>query len=160
MKEIVGLNDNKILDSNYIAHEDSDGNIKTLHDEIKNLTTYSTTEEIKTGETWIDGKPIYRKSFNITLPTTGAKKYELDISSLGIKTGMFDMNNSYYYDTTYQRYYPICVATVASSGAGTAASNLQSIVYYNSNYTKIIAEGGHTSNWKLVITLRYTKTTD
>ena len=31
-----------------------------MNEKITNLTTYS-TEEVKTGETWIDGKPIYRK---------------------------------------------------------------------------------------------------
>lgn len=33
---------------------------RVLNEKITNLTTYS-TEEVKTGETWIDGKPIYRK---------------------------------------------------------------------------------------------------
>ena len=43
--------------------EELDGKITELSEGIDNSGTYSTTEDIKTGETWIDGKPIYRKVF-------------------------------------------------------------------------------------------------
>ena len=51
---------------------------RVLNEKIINLTTYS-TEEVKTGETWIDGKPLYRKT--IVLPngtgTTSEKTYNM-----------------------------------------------------------------------------------
>ena len=35
-----------------------------INKKITNLSTYS-TKEVKTGETWIDGKPIYKKTFSL-----------------------------------------------------------------------------------------------
>lgn len=35
-----------------------------INKKITNLSTYS-TEEVKTGETWIDGKPIYKKVMQV-----------------------------------------------------------------------------------------------
>ena len=40
--------------------------ISNIGGKVTNLTTYS-TNEVKTGETWIDGKPIYRKVISKTV---------------------------------------------------------------------------------------------
>lgn len=46
---------------------------------IKDANTYS-TEEVKTGETWIDGKPIYRKVIQInSLPNNAETTYQTGI---------------------------------------------------------------------------------
>ena len=53
-----------------------------VSDAEKNFNKYSTTEEVI--GTWIDGKPLYRKSFNYTA-TTG-EVIVADLSSLNIDT--------------------------------------------------------------------------
>ena len=54
---------------------------RVLNEKITNLTTYS-TEEVKTGETWIDGKPIYKKTIQFTTSDTGKHSIEHNISNL------------------------------------------------------------------------------
>lgn len=53
---------------------------------LTNLGNYS-TEEVDTGEKWIDGKPIYRKVLVFTTTSTGSEKTvkEIDISDLKIE---------------------------------------------------------------------------
>lgn len=150
MKEIVGLNDNKILDSNYIAHKDSDGNIKTLHDEIENLTTYSTTKEIKTGETWIDGKPIYKKviSCNATSINT---TYEVSIGANNIDKVWIDSANSFYLWGTNNNIHSFPVNLYING-------NYIDCYPYNNSAVKfnVTAWAGGTA----YIAVKYTKTTD
>lgn len=135
--------------------------LEETNQNIEKLTTYSTTEEIKTGEVWIDGKPIYRKTYTFALPISSNKRYDLNITELNIDTGLFDFNDSYYYDKTNKRVYPIVVTNVASSSGGSPASaNNQAGVYYSESRHHLFAEGGYNSNWDMTITIRYTKTTD
>lgn len=47
--------------------ENARNQILALERKFSALTTYSTSEEINTGKTWIDGKIIYRRSFNLTI---------------------------------------------------------------------------------------------
>ena len=54
---------------------------KVLNEKITNLTTYS-TEEVKTGGTWIDGKPIYKKTIQFTTSATGKHSIKHNISNL------------------------------------------------------------------------------
>lgn len=56
---------NHIEDGIETAHENIDN---ITNNSLPNLTEYS-TDEVNTGKIWIDGKPIYRKVFNGTLPT-------------------------------------------------------------------------------------------
>lgn len=53
-------------DDEFIIYDVSEGESKKI--QVQNLTNpnYSTTEQ-KTGGTWIDGKPIYRKVYNVNI---------------------------------------------------------------------------------------------
>lgn len=56
-----------------------ESNVSTNTSNIENLQTYS-TNEVNTGKVWINGKPIYRKVFNIgTLPNATEKIYTTDL---------------------------------------------------------------------------------
>ena len=48
----------------YFKDEDARTRIETIEGKVDKNFTYS-TEEVDTGEKWIDGKPIYRKVLNI-----------------------------------------------------------------------------------------------
>lgn len=115
---------------------------------ISNSQIYATTESL-TGETWIDGKPIYRKVFTGTTATT------IDVSSLNIDTGFVDMSHSYFYWS--YRYTPVQVTTTSSQNWGTYMAG----VYFNSTKTTLILERGtNISISEYIITIEYTKTTD
>lgn len=47
--------------------ENARNKILALERKFSALSTYSTSEEINTGKTWIDGKTIYRRTFDLTL---------------------------------------------------------------------------------------------
>lgn len=63
---IVDTGTKKITKANLL--KEVTNSIETINTKLTNLSTYS-TEEVKTGETWIDGKPIYRKVFELTSDT-------------------------------------------------------------------------------------------
>jgi len=69
--------DMQTLESNVSTNT---SNISKNATDIENLQTYSTSE-VNTGKVWIDGKPIYRKVFNIgTLPNSTEKIYTTDLN--------------------------------------------------------------------------------
>ena len=51
-----------------LAENQQDNVLNNIKDYVDNSNSYS-TEEVKTGGTWIDGKPIYRKVITATLQT-------------------------------------------------------------------------------------------
>lgn len=63
--------DVKILDINgsqwNFKDENARNQILAVERKFSALTTYSASEEINTGKTWIDGKTIYRRTFDLTL---------------------------------------------------------------------------------------------
>lgn len=116
-----------------------------INKKITNLSTYS-TEEVKTGETWIDGKPIYRKVFELTsdteqqiIPHNIANVEHLWVSG----DSFLDIGGSASIPANYYR----------DSGIYT---------YAHANLNNIIIKASP-SGWKgkkFYIVLEYTKTTD
>lgn len=74
------MNEIKNVVNGLIVNSYSTDNENTYScDYMNKLNTYKTTEQ-RIG-TWIDGKPIYRKVFNIgTLPNSTEKKYTTDLN--------------------------------------------------------------------------------
>lgn len=65
------------------------------HFKDKIVNTFSTSE-IKTNDKWIDGKPLYRKTYkieNFTVPSNGEYTYTNTISNLGV--AMFDKSHTF-----------------------------------------------------------------
>ena len=107
------------------------------------------------------GKPLYRKLYTgYSLPTSGEKRAEINISDLNISRGFIDVTHSYFHDTTNGRYYPPVVTNVSTGSVQTANSSAQSGMYFNNTYTRIIVEGGYSFNWTATICIEYTKKTD
>lgn len=133
--------------------------ITELNEEIGNRNTYSTTEEIKTGETWINGKPIYRKSFTFAIDAS-THKNTIDVSDLNIELGLFDLNNSYINYTTISRYVPIIKTDISQRTTATARGEEQTGIYYKYGYKELVVETGNSVAGGVFVTIRYTKTTD
>ena len=114
---------------------------------INELNTYS-TDEIRVG-TWIDGKPIYRKVFNIgTLPNTAIKDTAHGLTNIEVKKiyGYSKRANDNF-------YVPLPFSSENTSGYNIALSVLN-------DYIRIATGIDRTAFTETYVTLEYTKTTD
>lgn len=112
--------------------------------------SYSTSE-VNTGATWIDGKPIYKKTidFGALKNSSGASSVAHGISNLDrvIKAEAIAKSSS--------SSAPQLVIPWATTGSNSANIYIE---IYSSNIT--IGVGENRSSYSAVITLWYTKTTD
>ena len=114
---------------------------------INKVTDYSTTEQ-QIGY-WIDGKPLYRKVFNITNPASTNTNY-VDISSINIDTAIHLYG---YYKTN-----------AGTFGIPFHDSNDNFSVMFISGDNNLYIRGrfgnNYTSITEVKVVLEYTKTTD
>lgn len=128
-----------------------DGTIKGAISELNsNIGNEFSTHEIKTNDTWIDGKSLYRKTFEIgTLPNATTKTHLHNIDN--VDTIFIDISHSYAYNASGV-FYPILNA---------ATGDVKQQWYATVNRTEITTGAGYDrSSFQAVITLLYTKTTD
>lgn len=154
-KEAFGFNIESMVRAGETAHitgTDADGN--SFEYGIENLITkceeqsYQTTE-VKTNQTWIDGKPIYRKVIPFTTPNaTTAITPSTGISNgfLISCTGFVVADNNYTY--VMNLYHP-----TANSGNFINALTDCSALYF-------ITNDAHCYNRQAYAIIEYTKTTD
>ena len=122
---------------------DYDGNtVPTGYEEVN---SYSTTE-VKTGDTWINGKPIYRKVVNTGQLSSANKNVAHNIENINEITkieGLIYTNNEWF---TLPRTVP---------------TSLNNQVGISANKTNIILVVGSQANFAdSNVVLEYTKTTD
>ena len=98
---------------------------------------YSTEEQL-TGKRWIDGKPIYEKTFISTTKT-------IDLSGLN-------------YDTLLITYFGMYVSNYIMTPYYTSSSDYLKILVTDQKQLSMITS--HTSFTKAIMIIRYTKTTD
>lgn len=117
-------------------------------DESANVDLYSTSE-VKTNKVWTDGRPIYRKTYDVgALPNTNTKAIDLDITNLDFVIDIYGTckrnSDSAFLPLPY--LYP---------------SNLnEQIAIYLRLGQMIINAGQDRSAFSGYVTLEYTKTTD
>lgn len=129
------------LDDCVLITNDTDGVRKMLVSDISGGgVDYSTTEQ-NTGMKWIDGKPIYQKTFDLTFTTN---QLDVDLTTLSVESvvkidgGVHDL---------YGSFVPFGYENTVSAYTSTA-SNIHINNIYSSERTS-----GH-------VTIYYTKTTD
>ena len=114
---------------------------------VDSSNSYS-TDEVKTGGKWIDGKPIYRKTIDCgALPNNTTKNVAHGIDNLGrvIKTEGYS------------------VGTAGSAGAFIPlpyVSGIPMAMYIDLTNIVLQASGNYTNYIDTYITIEYTKTTD
>ena len=115
---------------------------------MNNLKTYSTSET-NTGQIWIDGKPIYRKTINFgSLPNATSKSVAHNISNMSMITNIRGVA----FNPSTNTYLPLPYVTT------TAAQCLQ---LYASTTNVTANTGFNLSIYTITyIILEYTKTTD
>lgn len=115
---------------------------------INKNNTYSTSES-KTGETWINGKPIYRKV--VIIPNVTATQATYDLSSIPIDICMVNTSNSFFAQGNY-------ILPIVSYGTNTDWSR----AFFEVSTKKLYVQFGsvYTMSKNIYITIEYTKTTD
>lgn len=114
----------------------------------KKVNNYS-LEEQKVG-TWIDGKPLYQKTIECTIPSNITGNY-LTLTSLDIEIeNIININGYIHYSDEY--YIPLNMPKVTQTEyyCGVWANTNEVYIQTSSNY----------ANSKAYITIQYTKTTD
>lgn len=145
-------------------YEEIRQHIQDIDDEsifvLKSDMAYSTTEKVV--GTWIDGKPIYRKTFtNLTFSDHLA---EIDISGLNVDTIFFDINKSllcWHSQAEWNRWAPIIQTTVSRAELEPEPAYYQSEIYTNAQKNRLIVNTGKNMTVvDCIVTIEYTKTTD
>lgn len=122
--------------------------ISNIGGKVTNLTTYS-TNEIKTGETWIDGKPIYKKTFSLNNRLLApSNPINHNISNLGTVVsvqGIFKDADTfitfpYLYDTGNAMYLKVTstqiITAVPKDGSLSLSASSNRTFYCTIEYTK------------------------
>lgn len=125
-----------------LAENQQENVLNDVKDYVDNSNSYS-TQEIKTGGTWIDGKPIYRKTLvftdiALTSTTTQIGTTDIPITNITKTEELVLKNDLALASSSYKAVY------IESSGKIFASQNLSSI----------------TTGWNIYFTIEYTKTTD
>lgn len=89
LKNLFGLN--KKISASEIAFKDINNSVFTLDQYLINIGTYSTNEQVI--GTWIDGKPIYRKVFNVGTITEQKTYITHGIANLGKLVNLYGFCN-------------------------------------------------------------------
>lgn len=107
------------------------------------------TDEINTGDTWINGKPIYRKVFN------GIKSGSLqfNISNLNIDEVTYAYGNLHVEEGVDNQFRHV-------PSYGSSANYVSYEVQLNNGILSIGGTNGAYSQGKVTFVLEYTKTTD
>lgn len=123
---------------------------KVLSDKIKVDDTYLTLET-KTNKTWIDGKPIYRKTIQFTTTATGKHSIKHNISNLDTiiegKGSAKDSSGAFY-------MFPMSAAVDNVSAWSISIQNVDKTYFYFFRGTNV------TGTVISYVTLYYTKTTN
>lgn len=128
-------------------------NASETNTRLDNLGTFSTSE-VDTGKVWIDGKPIYSKTYSFNTAIAANTVYTLAHGISNVENIWIDLSNSFWINTS-GRSYPMVMTNYNSiSNTDTAT------VYADLTNIGIITIGGWNTSWTKNITINYTKTTD
>ncbi len=121
--------------------------ILEIQEKINNMNTYS-TEEVKTGGIWINGKPIYRKVVSTSINNfTGEKTIELNTANVDIF-----INGRVLLDTAN-------LTAIDTAGSSTSYY-VRKWVYRKTNNTVMVTTNMTDLTGTIYVVVEYTKTTD
>ena len=121
--------------------------IPELIGKLKLTHTFSVSDEIDTGETWVDGKRIYRKVIKTTDAISPNESLALYWDTINCSEIWIDLQNSYIRSSDSGQVYPLCVQ-YEDYFVGAWANGAGVRLYSNSGWNEA---------WTKVITVRYTK---
>lgn len=114
------------------------------------------TSETKTGKTWIDGKPIYRKVYSLTAPSTADTNFSIGDLPTNLDTVTFS-----YFEVDAKSLQPMTSIYPAPSPKMTGSDTEYFSYWFSMDTLKIRARVGSAFvSVPILGTLEYTKTTD
>ena len=128
-------------------------NASEMETRLTNLGTLSTSE-VDTGRKFIDGKPIYSKTFSFNTTVTSNSVFTMAHGISDIDNIWVDLSNTFWINTS-KNSYPILMTHYDSP-----SNNDSATPFVDSTNIGIVSVGGWGISWQKVITVNYTKTTD
>lgn len=151
-KVIVNGGGSSDISASNVSCLDKDGNKSTVQTEIdkqnKKIGNVFSYEEVKTNDVWVDGKPVYRKTYDCgNLPNNAIKNIAHGLTNFS--TMMIDQSHTYATDTSNNIPIPF------------VGDALIGMIKLNITPTHILIQTNQDrSSMKGIVTLLYTKTTD
>ena len=125
--------------------------VSELNDKLKLTHTFSTSEEIDTGETWVDGKRIYRRTYITTETVSPNNTITIPMPLTNIADTLWiDTQNSYIRSADGGQSYPLPLPRY--SGTANYVG-----VWCNGAGIRIFSDSGWNQQWEKCVTVRYTK---
>ena len=107
--------------------------------------------EIDTGETWIDGKKIYRRTYITTDLVSQSSTLTISMPLTGIADTLWiDQQNSFIRSKGGEQVYPLPLPRYSGS-------NNYVGVWVNPSGIRLFSDAGWNQNWEKCITIKYTK---
>lgn len=129
-----------------------DDKITELNGKLEDTHTFSVSDEINTGETWVDGKKIYRRTLIVTDTISPGENITIPLSLTGIADRMWvDQQNSYIRTLSGDQSYPLPLPRYSVNSPNYIA------VWVNSAGIRIYSDSGWNQQWEKCVTVRYTK---
>lgn len=124
--------------------------LSELRDKHKSQNKFAASE-IDTGETWIDGKKIYRRTYITTDPVSPSNTLTIPISLTGIADTLWiDQQNSFIRSKGGEQVYPLPLPRYNGS-------NNYVGVWINTAGIRLFSDSSWNQNWEKCITIKYTK---
>ena len=128
-----------------------DDKITELNGKLEDTHTFSVSDEINTGETWVDGKKIYRRTFITTEAVSPSNTVTIPMSLTNIADTLWiDTQNSYIRSADGGQSYPLPLPRY--SGTVNYVGG-----WCNGAGIRIFSDSGWNENWEKCVTVRYTK---
>ena len=109
------------------------------------------SDEIDTGETWVDGKRIYRRTYITTETVSPSSTVTILMSLAGIADTLWiDTQNSYIRTADGGQSYPLPLPRYSETENYVG-------VWCNGAGIRIFSNGGWNQQWEKCVTVRYTK---
>ena len=138
----------KVLDEKI---DDLSREMSDLNSKLEDTHTFSVSDEIDTGETWVDGKKIYRRTFITTEAVSPSNTLTIPMSLTNIADTLWiDTQNSYIRSADGGQSYPLPLPRY--SGTANYVG-----VWCNGAGIRIFSDSGWNENWEKCVTVRYTK---
>ena len=113
---------------------------------------FSTSGEIDTGETWVDGKKIYRRTYITTETVFPSNTLTIPLTLSGIADTLWiDVQNSYLRTVGGTQVYPLPLNPYDNSNSGYFG------VWCNTSGIRLFSNSGWNEGWEKAVTVRYTK---
>ena len=155
LTSLSGVTSNsKVLGAKLVADAINNLNsqVSTLNTKLENTHTFAVSDEIDTGETWVDGKKIYRRTLIVTDTISGGGNIVIPLSLTGIADRIWvDQQNSYIRTLSGDQSYPLPLPRYSVNSPNYVA------VWVNSSGIRIYSDSGWNQSWEKCVTVRYTK---